>query len=58
MAPEILQGGKVSLFSDIWSFGCILYEMYTKESLFKSRNYVRLKVLFGTKNTYIQSRDY
>ena len=29
LAPEVLQGSEHSIQSDLWSFGCLLYEMYT-----------------------------
>lgn len=53
MAPEVLQGNKVNFSTDIWSFGCILYEFIFGESLFKSKNYVRLKVLTDLENSII-----
>ena len=28
-APEILRGGEHSMSSDLWSVGCIFYEMFT-----------------------------
>ena len=28
-APEILRGGEHSISSDLWSVGCIFYEMFT-----------------------------
>jgi serine/threonine protein kinase len=41
MAPEVLSGAQVGFYADIWSFGCILYELLKKEQLFKSKNYVK-----------------
>lgn len=29
MAPEVLQGGELTLLSDLWSLGCVMYEMFT-----------------------------
>ena len=29
MAPEVCRGEKVSRFSDIWSIGCLIIEMFT-----------------------------
>lgn len=34
MAPEILRGENASLPSDIWSLGCIFYEILTEDVLF------------------------
>jgi len=28
MAPEVLQGSQPSFASDLWSLGCIFYEMF------------------------------
>ena len=28
-APETLQGGEVTILSDLWSLGCTFYEMFT-----------------------------
>lgn len=28
MAPEVIQGSEPSFASDLWSLGCILYEMF------------------------------
>eukprot|EP01064_Diplonema_japonicum_P033603 TRINITY_DN6679_c4_g1_i1.p1 TRINITY_DN6679_c4_g1~~TRINITY_DN6679_c4_g1_i1.p1 ORF type:complete len:511 (+),score=64.16 TRINITY_DN6679_c4_g1_i1:51-1535(+) len=33
-APEVLVGGTWSYGADMWSFGCILYELYTGRTLF------------------------
>ncbi len=29
MAPEVIQHGELSILSDLWSFGAVLFEMYT-----------------------------
>jgi len=29
LAPEVLQGGEITILSDLWSLGCVLYEMFT-----------------------------
>ena len=31
MAPEVLQGAEVTILSDLWSLGCVFYEMFTGE---------------------------
>lgn len=36
MAPEVLQGGGMTIPSDMWSLGCVLYEMYTGHPPFEA----------------------
>ncbi|XP_078395721.1 serine/threonine-protein kinase ULK4 [Cetorhinus maximus] len=38
MAPEILKGEDCSPVSDLWSLGCVLYEMFTGKPPFFSKN--------------------
>lgn len=37
-APEILRGADYSISSDLWSLGCILYEMFAGKQLYDERN--------------------
>ncbi|CAF4183064.1 unnamed protein product [Rotaria socialis] len=37
-APEVLRGGEYSVSSDLWSLGCILYEMFAGRQLYDERN--------------------
>lgn len=45
MSPEVLRGGGYSWNSDIWSLGCILYELAMLRSPFKSEG-LNLYTLF------------
>lgn len=38
ISPEVLDGGIASPASDLWAFGCILYQLYTGEVLFSEEN--------------------
>ncbi len=42
MSPEICQNHPYSFKSDVWSLGCILYELCTLEHPFKSNNLLNL----------------
>ncbi|CAF1028190.1 unnamed protein product, partial [Didymodactylos carnosus] len=37
-APEVLKGADHSQTSDLWSLGCVLYEMFSGRQLFDERN--------------------
>ena len=45
MAPEILEGKSYTFSADIWSLGCILYELYTSNPPFFDANSEKLKKL-------------
>jgi len=38
MAPEVLQGAEADAGSDIFSFGCVLYEMFTGRRAFEGKS--------------------
>jgi len=42
MAPEQLEGKEADARSDIWAFGCVLYEMVTGRCAFESRSQASL----------------
>lgn len=42
MSPEICAAEKYSLYSDIWSLGCIIYELCTLEPPFNARTHLDL----------------
>lgn len=42
MAPEVLSGGPHSKESDLWSFGCIIYELYIGEQPFVADTFPEL----------------
>lgn len=42
MAPEVLSGGPHSKEADLWSFGCVLYEMFTGEQPFVADSFPEL----------------
>lgn len=42
MAPEVLHGELASKSSDLWSLGCVIYEMFTGVPPFKADNFENL----------------
>ncbi|KAL2401186.1 G2-specific protein kinase nimA [Exophiala dermatitidis] len=42
MSPEICAAEKYTLYSDIWSLGCIMYELCTKEPPFNANSHLQL----------------
>ncbi|XP_041374855.1 serine/threonine-protein kinase ULK4-like isoform X2 [Gigantopelta aegis] len=43
MAPEVMAGQEPSVLSDLWSFGCVLYEMFTGHPPFLAESDEQLK---------------
>jgi len=44
-APEVLFNYKITKKIDVWSYGCIIYELYYKKPLFAGKNTNRMKNL-------------
>ena len=42
LAPEILQGGPHTYMTDLWSLGCVFYEMYTGHPPFLAEDFSAL----------------
>lgn len=42
IAPEVLQGGELTLLSDLWSLGCVFYELFTGHPPFLAESYPQL----------------
>ncbi len=42
MAPEQLEGGEADARSDIWAFGCVVYEMVTGQKAFEGKSQASL----------------
>jgi serine/threonine protein kinase len=42
MAPEQIEGGGADTRSDIWAFGCVLYEMITGSGAFSGKSHASL----------------
>ena len=49
MAPEVIMGEDNSRESDLWSLGCIFYQMYTGSLPFVSENLEQLKHMIVNK---------
>lgn len=42
MAPEVILGETYSFAADIWSVGCLVYELYTGKKPFKTAGMTRV----------------
>ncbi|XP_030856242.1 serine/threonine-protein kinase ULK4 [Strongylocentrotus purpuratus] len=50
LAPEVLQGQPHSIATDLWSLGCLLYEMYTGNPPFQADEFPKLVEQILTKD--------
>ena len=60
MSPELLRGDGYDMKSDVWSLGCIAYEMCELQSPFRNEGEkLSLMELFGkiTKGTFANIND-
>lgn len=50
LAPEVFTGGTYDVKSDIWSVGCILYELCTQQQAFSAETTIKLmpKIISGS----------
>lgn len=53
MAPEVLNGKHYNHKADVWSIGCIFYELLTGFVPFTGKNYEDLKSNLANGNYYI-----
>jgi serine/threonine protein kinase len=51
MSPEVLNNDVHSFNTDIWSAGCILYELITLERYYENTSGLSMDVSFGSLNT-------
>ena len=57
MAPEVLNGGPHSKEADLWSFGCVLYEMFTGEQPFVADSFPELvSKIFNDDSPHLRSK--
>jgi len=54
MAPEIIQSKPYGFEVDIWSLGCIIYEMVTGEKPFSDTNQINAMIKITQFNTPLQ----
>ena len=50
MAPELLEGQAAKPCTDIWAFGCVLYEMLTGRKLFDGESIVEVVAAVSSQN--------
>lgn len=59
MSPEQIQNKEYNEKSDMWSLGCIVYEMAMLSPPFRAQNYLELAIVIkGGKYTRVATRDY
>ena len=58
MAPEVIKGEKYNTKVDIWDFGCIIYELLTREICFEGKELSCIPKILSGKNGKIDVNKY
>ena len=56
MAPEVVRGENADFSADIWSLGCVLYELIWRKPLFTEGSYSRLIVQIAEQSNITPSK--
>lgn len=57
LSPEIILGKEVTIMSDIWSFGCLMFYVITGHHLFHSKNLKELVTKMNRNSYFISNNE-